>query len=198
MRQIALNDGSKITLNTDSAIAVHYTTHMREIALLQGEAFFEVAKDAQHPFIVNAQAAQVRAVGTAFSVLTQSHQTQVDLLEGIVEVTHGEQKLRLSAGQRVLINDKHQTLNKENKAVESMALWREGYLQIDSLSLQEAVVQINRYFSGKVILINSQLADKKVSGVFGINTLNQAVASFSTAVPGLRVVYVTPYFILLR
>jgi transmembrane sensor len=199
IKQIHLADGSNVTLNTHSAIAVHYSAQLRKIELLEGEAFFEVAKDAVHPFIVEQQNIQVRAVGTAFTVYAQNDETQVDLLEGHVEVSAGQStpKKYLHAGQRAVISANPLKVDDAQILPENMALWREGYLQLDNLSLQEAVAQLNRYFSGKVMLINPAFANKKVSGIFRIDSLNHAITSFSTALPSLHVVKLTPYFILL-
>jgi|SRR6185437_10966623 len=68
MRVIPLNDGSVVTLNTNSEILVRYSQLQRNIELVQGEALFDVAKNKQRPFIVQTGTTQVRAVGTSFSV----------------------------------------------------------------------------------------------------------------------------------
>ncbi|MDE1146416.1 MAG: FecR domain-containing protein [Azospirillaceae bacterium] len=68
VRQIPLADGSRITLNTDSALEVDYREDRRLVRLLRGEAFFEVAKNPDRPFVVMGPKAQARAVGTAYAV----------------------------------------------------------------------------------------------------------------------------------
>lgn len=68
IRQIPLSDGTRITLNTNSALRVEYSGESRLVTLERGEAYFEVAKDARRPFIVVGSSAQVRAVGTAYEV----------------------------------------------------------------------------------------------------------------------------------
>jgi transmembrane sensor len=68
VRQIPLADGTRITLNTNSTLRVEYSRESRLVTLERGEAYFEVAKDAQRPFIVVGSSAQARAVGTAYDV----------------------------------------------------------------------------------------------------------------------------------
>ncbi|TWB33654.1 FecR family protein [Nitrospirillum viridazoti] len=68
VRRIPLPDGSRITLNTDSVLEVDYREDSRTIRLLKGEAYFEVAKNPDRPFVVEGPKAQARAVGTAYAV----------------------------------------------------------------------------------------------------------------------------------
>ena len=85
-RDIALPDGTLVTLNTDSQLEVAYHRHERKVRLLQGEAYFEVAKSRRWPFVVYAGDNTVRAVGTAFAVSMIDQKTQVTVTEGRVEL----------------------------------------------------------------------------------------------------------------
>ena len=68
VRQIPLADGTRVTLNTNTALQVEYSRRSRLVTLERGEAYFEVARDPQRPFIVVGSSAQARAVGTAYDV----------------------------------------------------------------------------------------------------------------------------------
>ncbi len=86
-----MEDGSRITLNTDSQIRVDLTVKERRVELQQGEAFFEVAHDASRPFIVRAGNKRVIAVGTRFSVRREANDVRVVVTEGKVRVeTEGD------------------------------------------------------------------------------------------------------------
>lgn len=198
-KSIRLADGSNVMLNTDSALAVHYDNAIRRIELLQGEAFFQVAKDADHPFVVTTDGREVRAIGTAFDVRRHNGYTDVELIEGIVEIQDARhhQHKRLQAGQTALIGADSIEIQR-SRPPESMAVWRDGFLQLDGLPLSEAVAQINRYRSGKVILLNDALANTRISGLFRLDELDQAVASLQSAVPQLQMVQITPYLVVLR
>lgn len=86
-REIELPEGSRITLDADSALNVELTPERRILTLTRGEGYFKVAKDARRPFTVQAGNAQVRALGTAFNIRRSENRTVVAVTEGRVEVT---------------------------------------------------------------------------------------------------------------
>lgn len=83
-KSLTMADGTVVQLNTNSQIQVEYNEQYRNIRLLQGEAHFEVAKDAQHPFRVYAGAGRAQAVGTAFTVYLKDDGVNVLVTEGRV------------------------------------------------------------------------------------------------------------------
>lgn len=196
---VTLADGSRVKLNTSTALAIHFDDSVRRVELLAGEAFFEVAKNSQRAFVVTSAGSEVRAIGTAFDVRLQSGKTQVELVEGIVDIQDAQHqhRERLIAGQSAAIGADNIALQSASRP-ESMALWREGYLQFDGLPLHEAIAQINQYRPGRVLLLNTALADKRISGLFRLDALDQAIACFKAAVPELQIVSVTPYLVVLR
>ncbi|MGZ0079031.1 FecR family protein [Methylomonas sp. YC3] len=198
-RTVTLADGSRVMLNTATALAIHFDAGTRRVELLAGEAFFDVAKNPQRPFVVAAAGSEVRAVGTAFAVKRQSEHTEVELVEGIVEIQDAGQQHqeRLTAGQSASIGANSIALKSAGQP-DSMALWRAGYLQFDGLPLSDAIAQINQYRPGRVVLLNTALADKRISGLFRLDALDQAIASLKAAVPELQIVNVTPYLVVLR
>jgi len=86
-RVLSLDDGSRVTLNTSSQVVVHYSQRERRIDLKQGEVFFEVAKNADRPFIVTAGNHEVRAIGTDFMVRRDKQRLAITLVEGKVAVS---------------------------------------------------------------------------------------------------------------
>ncbi len=85
-RTVTLVDASRIELNARTRLRVIYSTHEREIQLLEGQALFRVAKDSARPFVVHSGVATVRAVGTQFDVYRKDSGTTVTVLEGRVAV----------------------------------------------------------------------------------------------------------------
>jgi transmembrane sensor len=108
IRRVPLADGSLVAINTKTALEVAMKPKSRRIVLKEGEAWFQVAKDPQRPFVVAAGAVRVRAVGTAFSVRRGDEAgagVDVMVTEGVVETwIEGEQgsRRRLSAGSRIV------------------------------------------------------------------------------------------------
>src|ERR1044072_3765085 len=91
-RWVSLDDGSRVQLNTDSAISVDYSGRKRGVTLLKGEAAFEVAHDSSRPFQVNAAGGTVTALGTVFQVRIVEGTdvaTHVVVTEGRVQVRSG-------------------------------------------------------------------------------------------------------------
>jgi transmembrane sensor len=86
-RQLVLEDGTRVFLNTDTRLVVKYTEAARRVELRQGEALFNVAKKSDWPFVVVAGDREVRALGTSFVVRKQDEELAVMLVEGKVVVS---------------------------------------------------------------------------------------------------------------
>ncbi len=91
---ISLRDGSQVTLNTQSELNVDFTKSERIVRLARGQAFFEVAKDAHRPFVVEARNRRFIAVGTAFDVRLDGSEVKVTMVEGTVRVERAPQSAR--------------------------------------------------------------------------------------------------------
>jgi transmembrane sensor len=98
-RNWSLEDGTRISLNTASRVHVHYDRVARRVELDEGEAFFEVAKRSDWPFIVTAGGKQVVALGTAFLVRRDEKRVVVTLVEGKVTVSPVGEAPSLASGQ---------------------------------------------------------------------------------------------------
>lgn len=171
--EVPLIDGSRVHLNTASSIQVAYSKERRRVVLDKGEGLFDVAKDAQRPFEVVAGAVIVRAIGTRFSVLRQPDgRTDVTVFEGVVEIIKTQagatdQPLRLAIGQTMTTQADKVVLRQLAKpALEHKLAWREDRIVFDSVSLGEAVAQVNRYSSVPLHIAESDLMDLHVSGAF--------------------------------
>jgi len=92
LESVPMADGSRVTLNTDSAIRVSVTPRERGVDLERGEAFFEVAHDPSRPFVVKVGAKRVVAVGTQFSVRRDGDDVQVIVTEGTVRLEPGDRR----------------------------------------------------------------------------------------------------------
>jgi transmembrane sensor len=86
-KEFTLRDGSRVTLDADSALNVDFTPSGRSLNLARGEAFFQVAKDPARPFVVSASGTQVRAIGTEFDVRIADRRMVVAVVEGAVQLT---------------------------------------------------------------------------------------------------------------
>jgi transmembrane sensor len=174
-RRVALADTSVASINSSSRIEVRLTREKRQITLVKGEAWFEVAKDKSKPFVVEAGDVRVRAVGTAFGVRRFKDGAEVLVTEGTVEVWTGEAKALLSAGQRSFVPYKTAQINvaRQPQDIQRKLAWREGKLIFTRQTLGEAVADFNRYSVKKIIISDPSLEGKRIFGQYQIDAAEQ-------------------------
>jgi transmembrane sensor len=171
VRRVPLTDGSAMTMNSDTDISIHMGKRQREVSLSRGEAWFEVAKDANRPFVVSAGRMTARAVGTAFSVRRFENAVEIMVTQGIVETwseDRREHSIRLTAGQRVMASDKailHYAPS-QSVQVERALAWRSGEINLAGSSLAQAAEEFNRYNSRQLLVADPELAAEQIAGVF--------------------------------
>jgi transmembrane sensor len=163
--RISLPDGSAVSLNTDTRIQVSYSGADRLVELLQGEAQFEVAHDADWPFVVTANGTHVSVLGTAFVVRKRSA-SSLDVLvtEGRVAIDSAPATI-LAGGQMALIRDGHLTTRNVDDMSRRVA-WTEGMLVFNGETLSEAVAEFNRYNRRQLVITDAELAGKTIGGAF--------------------------------
>lgn len=178
-KNITLSDGSLLTLNTSSKITVQFNKKMRNITLETGEVFFNVAKDKNRPFLVQAGNGQIKALGTRFYVkkLVNQKVVEVALIEGKVEVNadiekhnnnnHSNKQL-LYAQQKLSYSPKFLTKAEKITDIEEITQWKEGRLSFSDTSLEEVIEQVNRYTTTKIILDDQELQAEKINAYFVI------------------------------
>jgi transmembrane sensor len=179
LRRIALADGSTVMLNTASDMLVEFDEHQRRIALMRGEALFDVAPDPARPFVVLTEAMAVRAVGTAFDVRLGPSHMYVTVTEGTVELRH-PLATSLPEGRRVTVNQRAVVLGQGRVEVRTIAAadaerqlaWREGLVSFNKETLQSAVTEINRYNHRQIVIDDPVLAASPVVGVFRTTELD--------------------------
>ena len=173
---VTLDDGSSITLNTDSRISVHYEPGLRSIVLERGQALFNVAKDRTRPFVVSAGGRQVTALGTEFDVRVSERMFEVTLLEGRVTVTRERRGAanpavaivplaELRPGQQFVALAKAPPQVREAD-VKRVVSWRSGQVVFEDERLEDAVAEMNRYSRQQVVLGDDRLASLRISGAF--------------------------------
>lgn len=195
IRTVTLADQSQVTLDADSAIAVDFTRGERRVQLRRGAGFFSVTHTGE-PFVVAAEKGQARVLGTQFEVRLQPHGAQVTVLSGRVGVTadnHTEQQI-LTAGQQVAYGegsaDKLQAVDSE-----AQLAWRQGWLNYYKAPLADVVEDLRRYYPGRIVLLNDELAARRISGSFPGKD-PQAVLSSLQGVMGFEQHSVGPLIIL--
>ncbi len=186
-RDILLADGSRIHLNTASTVEVSLRKDSRRIHLVRGEALFEVAHDPSRPFLVDAGAAKLRAVGTAFNVRIREAVVELTVTEGVVAVAENVAAVRrvdarhVAAGDGAVIRGgavAPTTLNPD--LLRQRVAWQDGVIELDGETLSQAVDEFNRYRARPIIIGDPRLANLRVGGRFEVDEASK----FLTAVEG--------------
>lgn len=167
-RAIRLADGSVIRLNTATSIEVARDEDSRSVRLLRGEGSFEVARDATRPFVVTADGATVRALGTAFTVRLRSDLTEVTVAHGVVAVRDGvAAERRVVAGRAAALRQGAVAVTPLSAGELSRRLaWQKGRLTFDGDTLAQAVEEFNRYRTSPIVIGDPALAGVRIGGTF--------------------------------
>lgn len=208
---LEMADGSLVTLNANSKIATEYSAQERRIRLIYGEAYFDVEKDASRPFVVSTQQQEFTAIGTEFNIKNRDkllrllvtegrvqyrntkpvispQRTEVDIeyVSRVVEASQGA----LVSGQQIVVKDIDSSEMSQDLA------WKKGYLSFEDASLEAITEEMNHYISGKIVLMDSDLASIRSGGAYKIGNEREFIAAMQQTLP-IRVVEVTPYLTLL-
>ena len=203
-RQIALEDGSRVHLNTDSVIDVRFSASSREVILHKGEGFFDVGYHPRRPFVVRAARSSVIAMGTRFAVhLDGGDDLIVTVLEGQVAIapsdaspdagsTAGDAEAARGAGtsgRMFLSPDRQARLGTDGSVravgvvdAENVTAWQEGKLVFDNTPLREVARQVSRYTPGD-IRVAPGVPDHPVTGIIQIRSARSMVELLSEVVP---------------
>lgn len=195
-RNLSLEDGTRISLNTASRMHVRYDRTARRVELDQGEAYFEVAKHPDWPFIVVAGGKQVVARGTAFLVRRDDDSLAVTLLEGKVTVTPAGEfvpstpaasgsagssgaaqgqpvggsaapDITLTPGQRLTFAD-HDRPRLDRPELDRVTAWQHGQVILDHTLLADAVAEMNRYSDVVLKIEDPEAGRAEVTGIFRV------------------------------
>lgn len=172
---VALDDGSTVLLDGDSALAQSDTATERRVRLLRGGAYFEVRPDSR-PFVVETPEGEIRVLGTGFDVQLLEDAANVTLVHGRVEVRGDTAAAVLEPGQSVQMQS--QGLGPvEEASLESALAWRDGRYVYYNARLADVLGQIQRYRPGRIVVATRRLADERVSGSFALSDPQAALNS---------------------
>jgi len=184
VRAVPLEDGTVVTLNTASKVAVRFKRSLREVHLLEGEALFDVAKDPKRPFTVSAGSTVVRAVGTSFLVRDLDDQPlEVLVREGAVDMFRApdvskmpeqDQSIRVNANSRAVALDvpypsvKLVNVGLDPAVIARQLAWRSGMISFEDESLKNAAAKFSRYSDVRIVIDDPEVAVQTVTGLFSI------------------------------
>ena len=193
-RTIRLADNSRIQLNTGSVAEVAYSPARRDVRLLAGQALFRVAHDPSRPFTVVAGDRRIIATGTAFDVrINESGTVTVTLIEGHVRVEplrrDGQDRIvpataiaTLDPGER-LASTPSGTVYVAAADVERQTSWTRGQIIFRDDRMTDAIAEVNRYSTNRLIVTDPRVANLRVSGAFVSGSTENFVAAVTAFFP---------------
>jgi transmembrane sensor len=206
--KLQLPDGTQVWLNSDSKIIYgeSFLGEFREVQLT-GEAYFDVAKDKEHPFIIHTQTMDLKVLGTAFNVRAYANEknTETSLIHGSIEITlknNPDKKIILKPDEKLIIQNsgfpvpvpqkeisgvnRERPLmilgrihfrEKDSSATET--LWVKNKLAFDEESLESIASKIERWYDVKVVITDEKLKQAAFSAVFTDESLPEVIEALS-------------------
>jgi ferric-dicitrate binding protein FerR (iron transport regulator) len=175
IRKGQLADGTRIELNRESALEISETfgKKKREVSM-KGQVFFDVAKDPDKPFVINAQGINVTVRGTSFEVVAYDEipEKEVTVCTGRVEVNDarsGKRITTLTKGMQLIFNPETHTAEVKTVNTELITAWREGNLILHNASLPELKLRVRQHF-GKTLVVERHALKEDIRITSTFNT----------------------------
>ncbi|MFT0139397.1 FecR domain-containing protein [Alcanivoracaceae bacterium MT1] len=191
-RAVALSDGTRLVLNTDTAVDVRFDETAREILLRRGEILVTTGAREARPLRVRSGGGVIRPVGTRFFVRLMDRATQIGVFEGAVEWRQGGgSPVSLAAGRQATFGAGG--IPPVSALSVNAAEWENGRLIAERMTVSRFVEELARYRYG-LVDCEPGVAALRVTGVFPLTDTDQALAALARALP-VKVTYYTPFWV---
>jgi len=174
VQNVTLPDDSTVLFDVKTKAKIHYTAHKREVILHEGKAIFEVAKNPDKPFIVNAGVVKIEVFGTRFEVKNYNHHVDVSVLEGVVSVeTDAKESIAtLRKGKKLSFDTEQQTFTLKDVPLDTIASWQKGVLIFHDETLKNTLDEF-KYYQGISISVQKEVENFSISGSFSMNEMDK-------------------------
>lgn len=195
--RVDLADGSSIDLANGSAITVAISGKTREVHLIRGRAWFDVAHDPERPFVVITDFGQVQVLGTSFGVDLETNAVVLSVLDGKVAVENETETVKeLVQGQRVIFSNERVGQIQAFDPIEATA-WRRDQIIFYQTPLAEVIDALSAHQLGKILMVDSRLRQRTVSGAFSTKDPDQSLEIIANTL-GLRITRITGLLTVIR
>lgn len=198
-----LADGTRITLNTGTAVNLHYDARRRAVELVQGEILVDVAKDAARPFVVETADGSMRALGTRFVVDREPDATVLSMIRSRVAVQTADERaagsphvVQVVAGESVRIT---RSGVGPIAAIDARSLddaWNHHELVVNDRPLADVLDELSRYRPGRIFYDRAEIAPIRVSAVLPLDDTDRALQLLLVNFPELRIRTLTSRLVL--
>jgi transmembrane sensor len=179
-KEIKLPDGTRVKLNAASSISYHedFMGDVRAVSL-QGEAYFDVARDATRPFTVKTDYATTTVLGTSFNVLTTRNAVAVTLVEGTVNVSTPNGKTVLLHPNQQATVSRGSDISTKQVSVDQYIAWKDNTLYFDHIKVKDAVIILENWYNVDIVLKNPSIENCIVTAKYENESLENVLKSFS-------------------
>lgn len=187
--KVQLSDGTLVDLNAGSSLKypVNFIEGENRHVFLKGEAFFDVAKDKKHPFIVNANEIDIRVLGTKFNVSSYPEDENINtvLIEGSVstykkgETYNPEKATILKPGYKAAWHKKNNIINVDKTNIEVHTAWIDGRLILHEIPFNDILKKLERQYNVIFVNNNKTLESRYFTAKFDVEDIYQVVESLS-------------------
>jgi len=184
--EVVLPDGSRVWINSGSKITYNDEFNRKQRPVyLEGEAYFEVTKDKERPFIVKTESMFVEALGTSFNIRSYSEDQQAFavLIEGKIKVSASGQEQILSENQRAIFNKSTRTLTTDMVRSGDFIQWKSGNLYFDNQSFEDIARTLSRIFNVDIQFASDKLRSIRFSGTLGMSSIRNTLDILSLTSP---------------
>ena len=159
---LELADGTRVWLNAESRLRypVAFTGKERKVEM-EGEVYFEVAKNKEKPFIVTVNGVDIRVLGTSFNVSAYQEEVVTTLVEGKVQLKKGNEQVILSPNQQAIWSDDEFRVKQVD--ARNFVLWKEGVFYFEDVDLETILDDMARWYNVNVFYMNPALKEMKFS-----------------------------------
>jgi len=173
-KEIILNDGTKVWLNSGSKLIfpAYFSDDKREV-YLEGEAIFEVAHNPKKPFFVKANAYNVQVLGTVFNISNYKDDDAIKtvLKSGSVQINYENNRLlsttesiKITPNTLAVYHKNHKKVNTQQVKVDTYFSWRDGVFIFKNDSMASIMKKLSRYYDLEIIINNKNIATHTFSG----------------------------------
>lgn len=182
--QVTLYDGTKVWINSGTKLKypVTFSKDTRDV-YVEGEAYFDVAKDKEHPFIVNAGQLKIKVLGTRFNVCAypEDKNSYTTLEEGSVNAmnTNNGEQLTLKPGEQVTFNPETNNLKYQEVNTELYTSWKENLLRFDEATFEELIIKMERWYGINITIDPSVDRNEKYTMTIKTESLREMLSLIS-------------------
>lgn len=166
---VKLPDGSTVLLNDNSRLDYATFSENKREVMLTGEAYFDIARDRKHPFVIQTGKLKTRVLGTAFNIRAypEENDVTVTVARGKVQVEMENKKLGIiTPNQQISFNKRNGSTLQQKVLADSILVWKQNDLVFDNTDFEEAAVIISNRFNVTVTFSNERLKNCRFTASF--------------------------------